>query len=492
MKMKRNHAMTYTAFALSLVLSLAVAAMISCGGSTTPTTATTGTVNVTISDPLTCGSQLPHIYLTITKVMANIDANAGPSSSGWQPLVDLTSSPMQIDLPSLNPTITCVLKTLGSSGPLPPGKYQQIRLYLLSNNPTAGVQTPDPMTNSCGQNGSNGWNCVDTGSGIVELQLPSEVQTGLKIPSPNITSGGLTVAAGQSVDLDLDIQSCASIVRQGNGKYRLKPVLFAGEVSQDMNSISGQVVDSSTKSPIANATVLFEQHPSGSSDETIMDSMTTDTNGKFFVCPLTSDGSFDIVVTAQTGTTGSVTTYNPTVAFSVPPGTNLGQVPIVPEAVSSAATGGAATILGQVDTSPQVTGGEPVTLTPTMSINSINVIIPVFTVNGSAPTGQPPTVTTTPTPMSLSPLPSTCATGSDCYNFSLTLPASNPSFGTFSGGAITYTPASPSVTTYNLTADTSGCTSGRATVSSIPYAADGTNTISTSPNQLSLSGCTAQ
>jgi Domain of unknown function (DUF4382) len=483
-KMKKSRIDTCTILALSLVLSAAVAVMTSCGGSSTPTTANTGTVNVNMSDPLTCGAEFPHVYLTITKVTANINANAGPNDSGWQTLVDLTSSPMQIDLPSLNPTITCVLKTLGASGPLPVGKYQQIRLYLLSNT-ASGSGTPS--SNSCQHN--SGWNCIDTGSGFAELQLSSEVQTGIKIPSPNIASGGLTVMAGQSVDLNIDFQSCASIVKEGNGMYRLKPVLFAGEVSKNTNSISGQVVvgnssglpvlNSGQPTPVAGATVLFEQASGGT--ETVMDSTTTDSNGNFFVCPL-QGSNYDIVVTAQTSGTLGTTTYNPSIAFSVPLGTNLGQVPLVPETPSMMTTGGAATLAGQVDTE---TTGETVTLTPTMSVNSTNVVIPAFTESGSDVTGQPPSVMTTSTPGT----PPCTVSGGDCYNFSLTVPASNPNVGTFSGGMISYTgPASGDVI-YGLTASSSGCTTTGSATEATPspgVTADTTTTLSPS---LSLTGC---
>jgi Domain of unknown function (DUF4382) len=494
MEKVRIHA--YTLLGFSLVISLVVAAMISCGGSTTPTTATTGTVNISMTDPATCGSSFPHVYVTVTKVTANINGDAGPNDSGWQTLIDLTSSPVQVDLMSLaNATTVCLLKSLGASGPLPPGKYQQIRLYLLSNT-ASGAGTP--TSNACMNN--TGWNCVDTGSGFVELQLPSEVQTGIKIPSPNIVSGGLTVTAGQSVDLNIDFKSCESIVREGNGMFRLKPVLFAGEVTQNMNSISGQVVlgDSSGQpvltsgnpTPIAGATVLFEQASGGT--ESIVDSTTTDSNGNFFVCPLPGTGNFDIVVTAQTTGNSGTTTYNPTVSFSVPMGTRLSQIPLVPETVSMVATtGGAAAIAGQVDTAPTTTNGEDVTLTPTMLINSTNVIIPVFGVNGSTATAQPPSVTTTSTPTPSTPA---CATGSDCFNFSVTVPASNPNFGTFNNGSITYGgPASGSIT-YGLTAATPGCTSGTpagtANASSIVVTPDNTTTIPNTPtNPLALSGC---
>ena len=45
-------------------------------------------------------------------------------------------------------------------------------------------------------------------------------------------------AAGQTKDLNIDFNACASIVQQGNGQFRLKPVLHAGEVSLDSRAES--------------------------------------------------------------------------------------------------------------------------------------------------------------------------------------------------------------------------------------------------------------
>ncbi|TAM78846.1 MAG: DUF4382 domain-containing protein [Acidobacteria bacterium] len=481
MKFYRSYACTFTAFVFSFVLSLAVFAMISCGGSTTPTTATTGTVNLSMTDPATCTFAFSHVYVTVTKVTANIDPNADPNGSGWQTLIDLTNSPMQIDLLSLaSPTTVCLLKSLGASGPLPPGKYQQIRLYLLDNS------TSSSGSNLCQNN--TGWNCVVSGTSqnpvYSELQLSSEVQTGIKIPSTNITSGGLTVTAGQSVDLNIDFQSCASIVHEGNGMYRLKPVLFAGEVSKNMNSISGQVVDKSNSNPVPNATVLFEQ-PSGGS-EMIIDSTVTDSNGNFFVCPLPGS-SYDIVVAAQVSGGSGTKTYNPTIAFSVPLGTNLGQIPLVPETLSTAVTGGAGTLKGQVDTSSH---SEAVSLIPTMSAtptggSATDVIIPVFTVNGTAllATGQPPTVVT------VSPATPACTVaGANCYNYALTVSASNPSIGTFSSGSVTFGAPAAGNVIYKLTATSAGCTTTGTDSQTTPspgVTADGTVTLP----DLKLTGC---
>ena len=63
------------------------------------------------------------------------------------------------------------------------------------------------------------------------LLLSSESKTGIKIPSGQIAGGAFTVASGETKDLNINFDTCASIVVQGNGQFRLKPVLHAGEVA---------------------------------------------------------------------------------------------------------------------------------------------------------------------------------------------------------------------------------------------------------------------
>ena len=63
----------------------------------------------------------------------------------------------------------------------------------------------------------------------------------------------LTIAAGQTKDLNIDFDACASIVSEGKGKgrFRLKPVLHAGEVTLTSTSINGMVIDRATGQPIS-------------------------------------------------------------------------------------------------------------------------------------------------------------------------------------------------------------------------------------------------
>jgi hypothetical protein len=113
----------------AVVLAGIAGVVVSCGGgssSTTMTGTSTGTINVSLSDPPSCtppNGQFTHVYVTIRSVQANIDGNATGGGSGWQELApQLTSQPMQIDLFS-KPQTTCVLAQLGSAS-LPVGKYQ--------------------------------------------------------------------------------------------------------------------------------------------------------------------------------------------------------------------------------------------------------------------------------------------------------------------------------------------------------------------------------
>src|SRR5512133_753888 len=219
----------YTAF--FFVFILAALLLIGCGGSSNQT----ATVNTSLSDPSTCSSpQGPyrHIYVTVTDVQISQSANVGNGNAGW---VDLTptlkTNPVQVDL--LGVANQCFLATLGSTG-IPAGNYQQVRVILAKD----GLAITN---NKCG----NAANCVmltsDPLNTPIPLQLSSETNTGIKIPSGQIAGGQFTVKGGDTKDFNIDFNACASMVVQGNGQYRLKPVLHAGEVDvqSTATSISG-------------------------------------------------------------------------------------------------------------------------------------------------------------------------------------------------------------------------------------------------------------
>jgi len=443
--------------ARAAVASLVGSALFLAGCGTNETGPTppsvTGVVRTTISDPPSCAAAYDHVYVTVTKVTAHISTTAEETDSGWVTLVDLTASPKQIDLLHLPGAGTCVLsQALGSTSGLPAGKYQQIRLYLLANNAATG-----PSTNNCN---AGAFNCVVPAGGSPQtLLLSSEAQTGLKIPPGQIAGGGLDLEAGQTADVNIDFEACASVLRQGNGQYRLKPTLRAGVVSAANNLISGTVVDSSnSNAPVGGAVVLLEQpDPNDATMSRVVRSTTTAPNGSFTFCPLESGSPFDVVAAAWLAPSpGADVTFNATVVFGVPVGTALegaNAVSLVPEGPAPSLP---ATITGQVTSAGS--GGPlaaDVTLaalqqaTPTGG-SARWMTIPVF-----GALMQPPTFTTTDTPEPPDP---PCPAGTLCYNYSLPVPASNPQVGTFAGGTITYVPPAADPVTYNLMGAAPTCT----------------------------------
>jgi Domain of unknown function (DUF4382) len=426
-----------TGVLLAIVASLASAGIgVSCSGTTsmqTPTTAT-GMVNVSISDPPSCmppNGSFTHVFVTVRSVQAHIDPSAGDDSPGWQELApQLASNPMQIDLFSPAQT-NCVLAQLGSAS-LPVGSYQQIRLLLVSNSSGGATLT----SNGC-QGLANVFNCVElSDNSFHELLLSSQSNTGLKIPPGQIVGGPLQVMAGQSVDLNIDFNACASIVLEGNGSYRLKPTLTAGQVSANNSGIGGQVVDSLTKAPIAgNVLVAIEQTDNTGVDRILMQTA-TDANGNFRFCPLPT-GIFDIVVDAVNA---SNVPYNATAVLNVPNGTNLNTIPLVAETGVTApavlqgfvtATKGTGPSTADVTlaalqmVTPSGSASRQITV-PLESIKAVGAIAAVDSTgtisvesNTSCPVGAP--------------------ANSNCAQYTLVVPASNPSVGVFSSSGVSYT-----------------------------------------------------
>src|ERR1700756_2514741 len=206
------------------------------------------------------------------------------------------------------------------------------------------------------------------------LQLSSQAQTGLKIPSGQIAGGQFVIAAGETKDLDIDVNACASIVAQGNGQFRLKPVLHAGEVSLTSSSINGKIVDSVSKQPIigGNTIVALEQKDSAGIDRVIMETV-ADAGGSFVFCPV-AGGTYDVVAVAVSGTQVA---YGATVITGVQPGNALGMVPLVSQAGTDKS---AASITGQITTSTGSAGtiaDISLSVLQPISVNSMTVLVTI-------------------------------------------------------------------------------------------------------------------
>ena len=386
----------------------------------------TGTVNTTISDPPTCmAPQGPyiHVYVSITDVLIHQSASASPNDSGWVGLAsNLKNSPVQVDLLGLSNQ--CFLATLGSAE-VQPGNYQQIRVILASNGTSVS-------NNKCGVSA----NCVVLASDPANpqpLQLSSESQTGIKIPSGQLAGGQFTVNSGATADLNIDFDACASIVVQGNGQYRLKPVLHAGEVALTSAStaISGTIIDNVTLLPVAggNTVVALEQPDKFGVDRVVMEAVPA-SSGMFTFCPVAA-GTYDIVAVAINGVGN---TYAATVITGVQAGDVLGNVPMTPANAPASITGQITTSTGSAATSADLT------VSALQSIGGTTLV--------TVPLAQQSSATATLTTAANV----SCPVNTDCANYTLSVPAANPSIGAFNSGG-NQTPAAPALGTGNYTVD---------------------------------------
>ncbi len=289
----KHRAPHWAIFAISgLLLAGIVLVACSSGGSSTPAAPAMAAASVMLSDPATCSGPtgpFAHVFVTITDVQANVSSTAGDGDSGWTDLTPgLSSQPKQVDLLG-QANNQCFLATLGDTQQLQPGSYQQIRLILADNSATVA-------NNACG----NSTNCIvlSADNSVHTLLLSSESKTGLKIPSGQIASGGFTIAAGQTKDLDIDFNTCESIVQEGNGQYRLKPVLHAGEVSVTSTSINGKILDSATGNPVNGQVLIALEQKDATGVDRIMMATLAGSDGSFVFCPIPT-GTYDIVVVGE-------------------------------------------------------------------------------------------------------------------------------------------------------------------------------------------------
>ena len=407
---------------LFLVLLSLVGIWIACGGGTKSTTTALpamGNVITVISDPTTCGPPngvFTHVYVTVTDVKIHQSATAGANDAGW---VDLTPgiTPQTIDLLG-NANNQCFLSQLSNgSVALQAGTYQQIRIILAGSG----------NNSSCGNAGPN---CVvlaaDTTQTPQALLLSSQDQTGLKIPSGQIAGGQFTVAAGQTKDLDVHIDACASIIIQGNNKYRLKPVLLAGEVSLQNNLISGQLVDKNGAAITGlTAIATLQQKDSTTGVDVVKQQVKIDpVTGKFSFCPLLISGAADLVVVAYDSKNNI--SYAPSVVTGVGAGAgvNVQMLPVSTSSGGTITTAGLSSIQGEADTSNTgSTAGVVADVTLAALEDAGNNLFVTIPIVGS--TTSTPTVTT-----AAPAAPAVCVTAnSDCAQFTLQVPGAAPNVG---------------------------------------------------------------
>jgi Domain of unknown function (DUF4382) len=406
------------------VTIFAVVLMLVASGGGINTTSQTAFVNVSTSDPPTCSAPsgpYSHVFVTVSDVKIHTSASAGSSDFGWVDLTpNLKNSPQQVDLLSQAST-ECFLAMLGSKTEIQAGSYQQIRIFLAADNTSISG-------NQCSSAPGSPANCVvlAADNSVHALNLASEAQSGLKIPSSQIAGGKFTIAAGETKDLDIDFNACASIVASGSGQFILKPVLHAGEVGLS-SAIHGTIIDNSTSKPIVGGTavVALERKDDNGVDRVVMSAL-ADANGNFALCPVPA-GAYDLVVAAVNG---SGVFYAATVTTGVQASTAVGNIPVNPEPSANGANTGAASLTGVVQTSGSSGAvSEIVTLSALqmVGVTGSNLLITIPLVQQSVATANVITASG-----------ASCSGGFDCIDFTLAVPGVNAFVGSFIGSDTLY------------------------------------------------------
>jgi hypothetical protein len=238
------------------------------GGDGGGATAQPGTVSVSMTDAPACGYD--QVNVTVSKVRIHQSDTADDNTPGW---TDITLNPARkINLLDLNdPTQPNFALLMLGQTPLAAGHYTQLRLVLDRN-------TGQSLANSVVLSGTNNEIALDT---------PSGIQSGIKLINQ------FTVDSGQRVDLLLDFDACHSIVKTGNGKYILKPVIKV--IPTVLNGINGFV-----DKTLPNVVVSAQQN-----GNTVRATMLNTQTGEFFLAHL-APGNYDVVITGDNHATAVI------------------------------------------------------------------------------------------------------------------------------------------------------------------------------------------
>lgn len=181
------------------------------------------------------------VLIDVKDVMINY---SGDSSNGWQSLGQVYPGTYDI-LKLVNDQDTVL-----ADAEIQTGKIEQIRLVLGPNN------------------------YVRVGGQLIPLQTPSAQQSGLKL---NVHQD---VQEGMLYKLTLDFDASRSIVKTGNGKYILKPVIRTA-----LEAVGGSIKGSVSPGNIPSAVYAIQ------GSDTLAG--TTTSNGQYFIKGLAA-GSYTV------------------------------------------------------------------------------------------------------------------------------------------------------------------------------------------------------
>jgi len=133
------------------------------------------------------------VYITISKIQVHLAGEDGEDEGEWK-LLKEWSGGLQVDLTELE-DVSILLASLE----LEPNKYTQLRLFLKVGEEDAWLILEDSIKEP--------------------LIIPSAYQTGIKLIHP------FEIVEGEESILTIDFDAEKSIIKTGNGSYKLEPVI---------------------------------------------------------------------------------------------------------------------------------------------------------------------------------------------------------------------------------------------------------------------------
>jgi hypothetical protein len=176
-----------------------------------------GTLKIYLTD---APGDYKEVYINISKIEGHI-ASDGEEEEGYWEILKEWSGGLPVDLIELE-DVSMLLASLE----LEPNKYTQLRIFL---NGDASLVLE-------GEEGLDG--LTET----IPLEIPSSANTGIKLNRP------FEIVEGMITKLTIDFDAEKSVIKTGNGKYKMKPVISlssetysTGEVPGGVGSVSGTV-----------------------------------------------------------------------------------------------------------------------------------------------------------------------------------------------------------------------------------------------------------
>lgn len=269
-----------------LLALLALALIPACGGSG-GSGADTGAVNVSLTDAP--GQSFDNVFITVKEVWFHKSADAGPDAKGpiegdW---LRYPITPQTVDLANLTDGRLGTILTRS----LPVGRYQQIRLILVSNEDnvvTPGHTYNNEVVIAGDPNSPYPLDIPDTHKEVANPNINGHQNRGIKLV------GTFDVTAGTTLDIAIDFDvghDVVRITRSGGDEFFLKPRLRCIDLG-DIGSISGWIDNVSAGSRYV---VKAEQKSSDNTYRVVRRFTGIDNTGAFLLTFL-KPGSYDVVI----------------------------------------------------------------------------------------------------------------------------------------------------------------------------------------------------